>query len=183
MRAVSAIRSWWTAERAYGTAGMFIIALPIIVGGFGFGFESARGTLFREFIQRRADLAVQTALAANTTTDPATNKIIVDDIKAKADAYTNYTNNTAGKRAAGALSCSAGAVSGQVALPKCMGMATIYKLNWSDVNQCALPSTARYSLRYAITETIPATFLRMVGIQYVTLTPFAAEALIRPHDC
>lgn len=59
---MSAIRAWQQAERGFSAAAILLLAMPLLLGAFGYGFDSIRLSYIKTYLQGRADLAVQTAV-------------------------------------------------------------------------------------------------------------------------
>lgn len=62
MSFLSSIRRWQHAEGGFSAAAILILALPLLLGAFGYGFDSLRLSYLKTYLQGRADLAVQTAV-------------------------------------------------------------------------------------------------------------------------
>ena len=180
---MKSIRTWLRAERGFGTAGMFILMLPVIVGIFGYGFESARAVWLKNYIQGRADMATFTATTHSTVT---TSGKIVFKADAVPTAYSEYLANTDTKRSDGLLICSGSSVTNGTLGPSgsCFGKAWIVAPAKGSPSFCGTNSSAnRYGIHYRLEEQVPATFLHIVGIQTLTLPVIDSETLLRAKDC
>jgi hypothetical protein len=177
-------RHWRLAERGFATAAMFIMSLPLIVGAFGFGFDYARAVYIKAYIQNRATMAVQTAVATNAITD--VNGISTLDVAStETMVYTNYLMNTDSKRQDGTLRCSTGSVSGYP-LDACTGIATVQGVPMSLADYCkklSTPGFIPYGVHYEVSEVINTTFLKIIGIKQMTLHKISASALVRSGNC
>lgn len=177
MTVLSRLRSWWQAERGFSTAGLFIIALPILVGAFGYGFDSARAVFVKEHVQGRADMATATA-ASVAVAFSSTGQVSLPSTAVRNAVYTSYTDNTAAWRTDGLLMCSKASVSGVSSTTGCSGVATI-----TGSAGTGIACTVKYGVQYTVREKIPSTFLRVVGVTELTLPAVTAKAAVRARNC
>lgn len=176
---------WRLAERGFATISMFILALPLIVGSFGFGFDYARASYMRNYLQNRVTMAVQTAVATNAITD--TNGISrLDPGTTPPAVYANYWGNTDSKRQDGTLVCSTTSVGGGYPSGGCSGSASVQGSPMPLADYCkslSIPGFVPYGVHYEVTEVINTTFLKIIGIKQIILHKVSATALVRSGDC
>lgn len=201
------MRSWRRGERGISTAAIFIVGLPLIVGAFGYGVDSLRLQYTKEIVRSRLDLAAQ--MAAATTYTDATGQVILgapgagNELYWKTVGYQIYRNNTARLRGTpgspAMLQCDGGIVApvGTTTLvavnpndPSVLCAGQMNQIGSPQSNWCLAPGTYTgplgestrpvYGVRYAVTETMPTVFLRLLGVQQLTFS-VSSEALLRQN--
>lgn len=199
------IRAWRRGEQGISTAAIFILAMPLIVGAFGYGVDALRLQYTKEIVRSRLDLATQ--MAAATTYTDATGQVILgsptDATYWKTIGYNIYEQNTARLRGApgspAMLQCPAievapGATGTVITVDPtnttrlCAG--EMNQIGSPQTNWCLAPGTYTgpmgepirpvYGVRYAVTETMPTVFLRLLGVRELTFS-VASEALLRQN--
>lgn len=183
-------REWRWAERGASSAALVILSLPLIIGVFGFGFDTLRLNYIQRYAQGRVDLATQAA-AATTYTD--TNGAIrlgspSDPYEWETVAYDSYARNTSDKRGSGntasMFQCSTESVTGGSSSGDCAGVASVVgtepPVGFDFCN--TISSGDVYGVRYDVVETVPTVFLRIIGIQDFTFS-VSSETLIRQRNC
>lgn len=197
------VRTLITMERGFSTAAIFILMLPLLLGAFGYAFDSLRVTYTKRYLQGRLDLATQAGAAVSYTTQDGLIRLGDPDQlrgeSAIAQAYAVYAQNTALKRQSGSggrslLECPSGFVQNRpvagepdqvnVGTAGCAGVATVVGvLPNKDYNFCAPPTDgSAYGLRYEVTEVVPTVFLRFLGVDTVDVS-LASETLLRQRNC
>ena len=194
-------KRWWLLEKGVSIAALFILALPLMIGAFGFGFDAMRLSYAKRLAQGRLDLATQSAAAVTYTRADGrielgapTNPFAWRDV-----AYSQYATNTsrARKGADGARSffqCSApSGIIPNFSDPnqKCAGIAEVigtppplgFNFCQTPGSQTApLGSRNVYGVRMSVKEQVPTTFLRLIGIPDMTFN-IRSESLIRQRNC
>lgn len=170
---LSKFSSWRSKERGTATITIFILALPLIVGSFGFGFDEVRALYFKTYLQNRADLAVQNAVASNSSTQ-VNGTIILDPIGSVNSVYSNYNTNTLSYRSSNTLICP---LNQQFSNQGCSEFAQIFG---QTINCADLSAGGQYGLRFDVRENISTVFLRILGIKQMNIGTISAESLIRP---
>ena len=179
---MSRLRSWLNGERAFSTAAVFIIALPLIVGVFGLAFDSVRLVYIKSYLQGRADIATQSAV--NTSYTNTRDRLIY--LGAPSDggsgarsiniANSLYVKNTLSKRGASGFLSTAGTY----------GTPTTVKFGapLTTAQLCLPPATSgvKYGVTLTVTENVPTTFLKILGIQSMPLN-IESTALVRGRNC
>jgi hypothetical protein len=201
---MSKINQWRKAESGFTTVAIFILSLPLIIGLFGYGFDSARSVYFRNYIQGRADIAVAAGVA-QTTVDASGNLVLSNNATSSATAtavqyYLDNTRNMRTENGGGALTCQEGYLgqsgqsgtlssigghptSGSGDQAGCVGGATITNNSINSGNTCAAGTKSAYGVHYTATEKISTTFLGILGIHELTLSPVEAEASLVSAGC
>jgi len=189
-------RHWLFGESGVSTAAMTVLLLPVIFGIFGLGFEVARATYLKTWLQGRVDNAAFTASATTGVSNTNGRFFLLQD--ALGVAYENYQVNTADRRATGLLSCSASSVSGgnTNTANACAGR-TCFVRNPNITSTTPGPCYATtspvpagtdlcnydYGVRYTVKEEVPSTFLRILGIEKISLPAIVGESLVKPRTC
>lgn len=114
-------RQWRAAEKGASTLTLFILALPVILLAFGYGFDSVRLTYLRNFLESRAEIAATAGASVTHTADradPQGTPVVGSTViigaygdstageSALARAYSNYMQNTESKRDDRILTCT-----------------------------------------------------------------------------
>jgi len=187
-------KSWKYNEKGVASISLFILSLPLIVGSFGFGFDEVRGIYIRNYVQGRADLAVQNAVAATTTTTSKGN--ISLDANYVNDVINNYEKNTQEYRNNSILSCSSKATTtynptNQITHQNISSTASCVQTVWqvgtffNQATACknlnSFGPTSAYGVHFQVKEKINTIFLRILGINTINLGTINAESLIRPN--
>ena len=178
---------WRRAEHGFSTAAMFVILLPVIIGVFGIGFEIARAAYLTTWVQGRVDNATFTASTFNRVN--AQGRYYLTQT-ALTEAYNNYRLNTNTRRGTGVLSCPSTSVTGgnRNLTNLCSGSACFVRGGSCTQATQPIPSGATlcdydYGIRYTVREQVPATFLRILGIQTINLPRITGETLVKPRTC
>lgn len=180
----SLFRSWRSAERGFSMAAITIIAMPLLVTAFGLGFESVRLVYIKGWMQGHADLATAAAVSI-AYADPADQKVYlgkpgVGPAASLMAAQDVYLDNTNPKRTA------AGTSNGLLLDPSGAFGTPSVAITGSPLERtelCLSPASVKYGVRMSVTEKVPATFLKIVGIKDFTLGPITSTAIIRAGNC
>lgn len=167
-------RAWRGNEHGASTITIFILAMPLIVGSFGFGFDQVRALYFKNYIQNRADLAVQNAVALNSSTK-ADGTILLGE-KSILDAQDNYTKNTRQYRGNSVFNCFLTWESSATGCSQSVGKVG----NSGDINCKDLFLRQEYGLKLEIREKVNTVFLRILGINELNLGTITAKSIVRP---
>lgn len=175
--------AWWKFEKGMATISLFILGLPLIIGVFGFGFDEARALYIKGYLQNRATLAVQSALASSTNTDSNGNLYI--DPNVYAQVYNNYEDNTSSYRSNGTiLTCATSSIENNpIQAGECGGDVTTIGIPGTLADYCKPVfggAVSSYGLQYQVKEQVDTVFLRILGINTLTLSTIDATALLRP---
>lgn len=182
-----AIKHWWQREHAFSSAAMTIMLLPVIFGIFGLGFEVARATYMKIWIQSRVDNATFTATTFSTV--DASGRFTFKP-NARQEAYSNYQANTAEKRSNGLFSCTSAQVANGATSGQCYGRACWV---YDGVRTCSgapspLPKgqnvcNFEYGISYTVRESMPTSFLRLVGVTSIDLPQVTGTSLVKTRSC
>lgn len=192
------IQAWRMQESGIAIGALAILMMPVFIGAFGYGVDSARAIYAKEVIQGRLDLAVQAA----TTAPPgakvlANGNFLLDPTLAPQTAKTLYKTNTASLRPH-LLLCAAGVVAPTSSTApttmdqKCSGYARVVgtQITYAEANSGLLctsnlnqDATRRYGVAYVVYESVPTMFMRIVGTQSMPLGRVRAESLVRAANC
>jgi len=177
-------KSWRYNEKGVASISLFILSLPLIVGSFGFGFDEIRGIYIRNYVQGRADLAVQNAVAATTTTSSNGSISLNTDYTSIVEG--NYKDNTQQYRNQSILSCNESDVVRQNVSTLSPCTQTVWQVgtfgqSTSCKNLNSFGPTPAYGVHFQVKEKINTVFLRILGINTINLGTINAESLIRPN--
>ena len=197
----TSLKSWWSKERGVASISMFILSIPLIVGSFGFGFDEVRGIYLKNYIQSRADLAVENAVALDTKT--LSSGALSIDPSIGDQVSSNYKDNTLDYRNQSILSCTPSqtvysGISGsyyssttntsihQDSAPSCTQTVTILgdssqTTSCKDLSTNTFANPVKYGVHFEVKEKINTVFLRILGINTINLGTVKAETLIRPN--
>jgi Putative Flp pilus-assembly TadE/G-like len=183
---VKALRLWLKQERGASTAALFIIAMPIIVGMFGIAFDTTRLLYARNLIQNQVDLAVQSAINM-TYNDPADLKVHFMD-SAPLTLQTLYTSNMASKRGDGTSASLIGPIGASgvsQSTPYITGVAAVEVIGapLTNAQLCDGYKGSKYGIKATVSEQVPATFMKILGVQQFTLTNISSTAYVRAAGC
>lgn len=190
-------------DAGFSTAAIFILILPMLLGAFGYAFDTLRITYTKRYLQGRLDLATQAGAAVTYTTQDGLIRLgdpgQLEGQSALAETYAIYAQNTGSKRQPGSrgsslLECASSNVQNR-AIPLtpdqvnvgpagCAGIATVTGvLPGPDYNFCSPPTDGTaYGVRYEVTEVIPTVFLHFLGVDSVDVT-VVSESLLRQRNC
>ena len=187
-------------ERGVASISMFILSLPLIIGSFGFGFDEVRGIYIKNYIQSRADIAVQNAVALNTST--LSNGLLYIDPSVGDTVSSNYDTNTQNYRNQSILSCTpsdtvysgvnnqtyspTANISQDNKAPACSQSVTVIgsssqSTSCKNLSSNTFVSPVKYGVHFETKEKINTVFLRILGIPTINLGTIKAETLIRPR--
>lgn len=183
----SRLRAWRQQEGGVATAALMILLMPIMVGIFGYGFDTARAIYSREVLQGRADLAVITATSTGTVSADGIFRI---PTTAPATVYSNYKTNTQPFRDNRLLSCAPAAVTNGTLSTKATGCAGRAKIDGNAIglgglsrlcNNLSDYTITPYGVSFSVYETVPTTFLRIVRVNSLKLGMVSAQSLFRAY--
>jgi uncharacterized membrane protein len=162
-------KAWRLGERGLSSAAIFILALPLLCGAMGYSIDMTRVIFVKKYVQDRADLAVQGAISEVDVTGGTIN---ITNVATNA-AVTLYCNNTASKRMVHGMLSGA-----------CVASANVDGAPISSTAFCAnLVTGTRYGIALQAVETVPMTFLKLVGINEYKLTNIKSTAYLRARNC
>jgi hypothetical protein len=165
----SRIQSWRSAERGFSSAAIFILALPLLVGAMGYGFDNSRFLYVKTYLQGRADLATQAALS---NVGMSGSQILIDG-SALQTASDLYCANTASKRgSSGMLSNS------------CQPSVFVVGSPLNNSQFCTrLSASSGYGLQLVTQEHVPTVFMKLIGIHELVISQLKSQALLRARSC
>lgn len=190
-------------DAGFSTAAIFILILPMLLGAFGYAFDTLRITYTKRYLQGRLDLATQAGAAVTYTTQDGLIRLgdpgQLEGQSALAETYAVYAANTNAKRQPGSrgsslLECSSSNVKDRavpltpdqvnVGPAGCAGVATVTgMLPDQGYDFCSPPTDGTaYGVRYEVTEVVPTVFLRFLGVDSVDMT-LVSESLLRQRNC
>lgn len=175
---------WWEAERGISSIMIVILGMPLIVGVFGFGLDSARLALVHRQLQTVSDLAVFSAVNEASAVG-SDGRYTLDDRRAIADVYLMYTSNTAILRGPSkSLNCSEASVQNGASGGACAGRARVFGTPLTQAQLCtAAGSGAKYGIRYSVNEKMNTTFMQIFGIDTWQIPQVNSDAVIRAKNC
>lgn len=194
MRIRPSIAQWRDEERGMSSVALFILALPLLLLAFGYGFDSLRLVFIKESLQGRLNLAAQAGVSVTYTQPTTTGDVVtlgspgeLDGNAARQRAWNSYRLNTEGMRSNGRiLMCSQPAWNVEPTNGEpCAGTVTVLGQPLSSSQLCAplsVPSN-QYGLKYTVNEEVRSAFLSMFGIASHELHNLTATALVRARSC
>lgn len=200
----SRMKVWKDKESGSSVSVVFILSLVLIVGVFGFGFDSLRAIHIQRMVQARLDSAAQAGVAVSWTNPtnglvtlgaPTDSTIGTDGASALSRAYSTYYKNTQDKRVpeGQVLKCpmsptwSAGTNTGTLpTIDTCSQKTAIVGAPLSLSELCASGSgtgTKEYGVRIAVNEQVDNTFLRIIAQDSFWLKNMKSVAKVRGYGC
>lgn len=180
---------------------MFILLLPLIIGVFGYGFDSLRLLYVKNLVQVRADAATQAGVALNYTTviDGEERVVLGSPVDVEAgetamvQAYDNYGINTTLMRPPNSniLTCSGvpltihpNASTLNPTSEACAQATAIIGTPISNSDLCSRRTVAaEYGVQLRVNETVDTVFLRILGKNQFHLTNITSSSLVRGANC
>lgn len=195
------LKLWWSTERGVSVSAIFILAMPLIIGVFGLGFDSLRVLHIKNIIQMRVDSATQAGAAINytkNTSGPAATAVLelgapgdpVSGDSALQAMYANYDINTQDMRGT-VLACDPAApqtLNLTIVPPTSDPCATVggivgTPIKYNDLCKNMSINTNKYGVRLAVNEKIDTTFLNILAINSVDLKNIHSTSAIRARNC
>lgn len=168
-------------DRGFSSAAFIILSMPVIVGMFGLGLDATRLAYISNHVQGKADLAVQSASTLLYATggvvrlgDPISGSVAASE-KAR-NLYWANTNSARGNASTGIGYLR------PVALGNGNPAILITGTPPTTAQLCSAPGSNPYRLEMQVTEKVPPTFLKLLGVGDFTLT-FKSTALVRGRNC
>ncbi len=179
----AAFHRWRKKESGFSTAALVIIGMPLLVGAFGLGFDSVRAVYIKEYLQGRADLATQAAVAISYT-NPGDQKIYLGTPTLGTSVSTStanslYIQNTVTKRQT-SLTASGFLAPRSSTYGNPSTVVIGQPLMRSQI--CLPPTTIDYGVTMTVKEQVPTTFLRIIGIQSLDLN-VTSTSIVRGRNC
>lgn len=196
---IKSLTNWRKQEKGMSSVALFILALPLLIVAFGYGFDSLRLVFIKESIQDKVTLAAQSGVAVNYV---GSNGLVTlgspldggqsEDISSKLRAYQIYGQNTAEMRENGQiLTCQE---LEKVQFPtntQCAEYAEIIGEPLTVAQTCTPLSDGNdirydnmYGLKYSVNENVKMTFLTIFGVKETAdLKNITATALVRARGC
>ena len=152
-RAQRSLRAWAVRPRdeASNSFPLLVLLLPLILGSFGIGLDTARNFYIRTTLQNDLDLAV--VAGAAVTSYNTVGDVVIDGNRALREVETIYAINRADGPGLSCIGDGAG-VAGTDGLRRC----------WATERQVVHPSGQR--ITYVLTERSRNAFLPVLGEQF-----------------
>ena len=192
---------WRDEEQGMSSVAMFILALPLLIIAFGYGFDSLRLVFIKESLLDKLTLATQAGVSVNYV---AANGLVtlgapedggqLDAASSRIRAYDVYTLNTATMRSTGQiLTCSTPQYNVQpTPNEKCAGMVTVIGSPLTVPQTCAPLSDNHgsaindnmYGIKYVVNENVKMSFLPIFKVKdSADLQNLTSTSLVRARDC
>lgn len=190
-RIVARLRKWKLAERGFASTALIIIAIPLILGAFGYGFDTLRLVYAKRYLQGRLDLATQAGASIAYTNAQGNVRLGEVGVQNAAVAEANrvFLENTSNARplvgGQSLIDCTTNDVQNKV--DNCnvtfsvVGTAPRQSTNFCD----DLPNSTAdsvYGLGGHATDRVQTVFLRLIGVESWDLDVYS-ESLFRYRNC
>lgn len=178
-----AFNAWRRQEFGFSIGVMFLLGMPVLIGGFGLAFDTARVVYVKSYLQGRADIAVQAAVGQAyssggkiTLGDPSKGGALVS----LATARSVYLANTESKRlnddsTVGFLTSPHGSYG--------VPIATVVGKPLLPSQLCTAPTAGVfYGVKMTVQEQVPSAFLQILGIKNLNVK-IVSQGLVHGKNC
>lgn len=182
-------KKWRLRERGFASTALIIIAMPLILGAFGFGFDTLRLAYAKRYLQGRLDVATQAGASIGYTN--AQGNIRIGDAgstqAAIDEALSVYLDNTSGARPAADAQSLVGCTQANV-IENVGGCGVSFRVvgtpprQRTDFCEPSRSETGVYGLGGRATDRVDTIFLRLIGVDSWDLE-VQSEALLRYQNC
>lgn len=190
------ILRWLRSERGFASTALVILAMPLIIGAFAFGFDAVRLVWAERYLQGRLDLATQSGAATLYTNNRGALRLLTDPNDPRSAPYVakqQFIANTVSARPTTSssfslLGCSNATISG-TGDASCAAAFTLVSAPTGtgqpgpDFDFCTQARGNNvFGLKGVAREQLQTVFLRLLGVKTFNFT-VTSQSLVRFANC